>query len=152
MSEEDFNKVDVNGDVNDNDSDNEVQGQDVDAIGKAHSDYHPKKDDGDDDTVKYQLSGMYQNWFLDYASYVILERAVPLGIIGLANKVVIDTILSHSIEETLRLLSLTAKGHMKHNLSIGGALTGCTNTLLQKATETTKRMAHRAIWRNPLTP
>lgn len=26
---------------------------------------------------KYQLGGMYQNWFLDYASYVILERAVP---------------------------------------------------------------------------
>lgn len=25
----------------------------------------------------HQLSGMYQNWFLDYASYVILERAVP---------------------------------------------------------------------------
>ena len=23
------------------------------------------------------LSGMYRNWFLDYASYVILERAVP---------------------------------------------------------------------------
>jgi hypothetical protein len=23
------------------------------------------------------LSGMYQEWFLDYASYVILERAVP---------------------------------------------------------------------------
>ena len=23
------------------------------------------------------LSGMYKNWFLDYASYVILERAVP---------------------------------------------------------------------------
>ena len=23
------------------------------------------------------LSGMYENWFLDYASYVILERAVP---------------------------------------------------------------------------
>ena len=30
-----------------------------------------------EDTVKHQLSGMYQNWFLDYASYVILERAVP---------------------------------------------------------------------------
>lgn len=28
-------------------------------------------------TVKYQLSGMYRDWFLDYASYVILERAVP---------------------------------------------------------------------------
>ena len=24
-----------------------------------------------------RLSGMYQDWFLDYASYVILERAVP---------------------------------------------------------------------------
>src|ERR1051325_1519330 len=23
------------------------------------------------------VSGMYKNWFLDYASYVILERAVP---------------------------------------------------------------------------
>ena len=24
-----------------------------------------------------RLRGMYQDWFLDYASYVILERAVP---------------------------------------------------------------------------
>ena len=31
----------------------------------------------DDDGVKHHLSGMYQTWFLDYASYVILERAVP---------------------------------------------------------------------------
>ena len=23
------------------------------------------------------IDGMYENWFLDYASYVILERAVP---------------------------------------------------------------------------
>lgn len=27
--------------------------------------------------ITHHLSGMYQNWFLDYASYVILERAVP---------------------------------------------------------------------------
>ncbi len=26
---------------------------------------------------KYKLSGMYREWFLDYASYVILDRAVP---------------------------------------------------------------------------
>ena len=26
---------------------------------------------------RVQLTGMYENWFLDYASYVILERAVP---------------------------------------------------------------------------
>ena len=29
------------------------------------------------DVVKQHLTGMYQDWFLDYASYVILERAVP---------------------------------------------------------------------------
>ena len=29
------------------------------------------------DSTTHHLSGMYQNWFLDYASYVILERAVP---------------------------------------------------------------------------
>lgn len=27
--------------------------------------------------MMYHLTGMYQDWFLDYASYVILERAVP---------------------------------------------------------------------------
>ena len=39
--------------------------------GEAHSSYQVPKD------KRLQLSGMYQNWFLDYASYVILERAVP---------------------------------------------------------------------------
>ena len=29
------------------------------------------------DDSALSLSKMYQNWFLDYASYVILERAVP---------------------------------------------------------------------------
>jgi len=38
---------------------------------QAHSSYQVPKD------KKLQLSGMYENWFLDYASYVILERAVP---------------------------------------------------------------------------
>lgn len=42
---------------------------------EAHSSYHPVADDGG--RIRHQLSGMYQNWFLDYASYVILERAVP---------------------------------------------------------------------------
>ena len=42
---------------------------------EGHSDYKPA--DAKDVKAKYQLSGMYQNWFLDYASYVILERAVP---------------------------------------------------------------------------
>ena len=41
----------------------------------GHLDYKPA--DTKKTGVKHQLSGMYQNWFLDYASYVILERAVP---------------------------------------------------------------------------
>ncbi len=40
-----------------------------------HSNYTPA--DSKDENVMHQLSGMYQTWFLDYASYVILERAVP---------------------------------------------------------------------------
>ena len=38
------------------------------------SDYDPKRMK---DSITHHLSGMYQNWFLEYASYVILERAVP---------------------------------------------------------------------------
>jgi len=30
-----------------------------------------------EDVQSYKLTGMYKDWFLDYASYVILERAVP---------------------------------------------------------------------------
>jgi len=41
----------------------------------GHSNYKVPKIS--DDAIKHHLSGMYQNWFLDYASYVILERAVP---------------------------------------------------------------------------
>ena len=42
---------------------------------EEHSDYKPV--DRFDASAVHHLSGMYQNWFLDYASYVILERAVP---------------------------------------------------------------------------
>ncbi|HOL30306.1 MAG TPA: DNA gyrase subunit A, partial [Paludibacteraceae bacterium] len=41
----------------------------------GHSSYKIPKIENSE--VKHHLSGMYQNWFLDYASYVILERAVP---------------------------------------------------------------------------
>jgi topoisomerase-4 subunit A len=41
----------------------------------SHSDYKPA--DRFDAAAVHHLSGMYKNWFLDYASYVILERAVP---------------------------------------------------------------------------
>ena len=44
----------------------------INEIPEEHSDYKPA--DARDENVKHQLTGMYQNWFLDYASYVILER------------------------------------------------------------------------------
>ena len=46
-------------------------GADTPATPDAHSTYTVPKD------KRLQLSGMYESWFLDYASYVILERAVP---------------------------------------------------------------------------
>jgi topoisomerase-4 subunit A len=42
---------------------------------ESHSDYQPVN--RFDAAAVHHLSGMYQTWFLDYASYVILERAVP---------------------------------------------------------------------------
>lgn len=43
-------------------------------FGAPHSDYNPATMT---DGITHHLGGMYQSWFLDYASYVILERAVP---------------------------------------------------------------------------
>ena len=59
---------------------NELEGQNPDDLENSdaqekHSDYKPVN--RFDASAVHHLSGMYQNWFLDYASYVILERAVP---------------------------------------------------------------------------
>ena len=56
-------------DLNGQTPEEETQEQD------SHSDYKPA--DRFDASAVHHLSGMYKNWFLDYASYVILERAVP---------------------------------------------------------------------------
>ncbi len=63
---------DASNDINPNEdsANNPAEGGDG-AEPQAHSTYQVPKD------KKLQLSGMYENWFLDYASYVILERAVP---------------------------------------------------------------------------
>ena len=50
-------------------------GESPDEQAEGHSDYKPVN--RFDAAAVHHLSGMYQNWFLDYASYVILERAVP---------------------------------------------------------------------------
>ena len=58
-----------NEDVADDDIEN-----DAEVEGEASGKYTKLIQDGDN---QYRLAGMYKNWFLDYASYVILDRAVP---------------------------------------------------------------------------
>ena len=62
--------------MNDETKDDEILEQQASEDQKeGHSDYKPVN--RFDAAAVHHLSGMYQNWFLDYASYVILERAVP---------------------------------------------------------------------------
>lgn len=73
------------------------------------------------------ISGMYENWFLDYASYVILERAVPYVEDGL--KPVQRRIL-HAMKElddgrynkVANVIGHTMKYHPHGDASIGDAL------------------------------
>jgi topoisomerase IV subunit A len=73
------------------------------------------------------LSGMYKEWFLDYASYVILERAVPYVIDGL--KPVQRRIL-HAMREmddgrynkVANIIGQTMQYHPHGDASIGDAL------------------------------
>ena len=73
------------------------------------------------------VSGLYENWFLDYASYVILERAVPSLHDGL--KPVQRRIL-HSMKEmddgrynkVANIIGNTMKYHPHGDASIGDAL------------------------------
>lgn len=75
------------------------------------------------------LSGLYENWFLDYASYVILERAVPSLYDGF--KPVQRRIL-HSMKElddgrynkVANVIGNTMKYHPHGDASIGDALVG----------------------------
>ncbi|MDA3820734.1 MAG: DNA gyrase/topoisomerase IV subunit A [Candidatus Delongbacteria bacterium] len=74
-----------------------------------------------------KLTGQYQNWFLDYASYVILERAIPHVYDGL--KPVQRRIL-HSMKElddgrynkVANIIGHTMKYHPHGDASIGNAL------------------------------
>lgn len=62
-------------DDDNNKDNNKTNNTDDELTVDEHSDYKPA--DRFDASAVHHLSGMYKNWFLDYASYVILERAVP---------------------------------------------------------------------------
>jgi len=95
----------------------ETQGQD---------DVNPFENKSVDEKI-IPLGGLYENWFLDYASYVILERAVPSLFDGL--KPVQRRIL-HSMKEmddgrynkVANIIGNTMKYHPHGDASIGDAL------------------------------
>lgn len=73
------------------------------------------------------LSGLYENWFLDYASYVILERAVPALEDGFKP---VQRRLMHSMKDlddgrynkVANIIGHTMKYHPHGDASIGDAL------------------------------
>lgn len=73
------------------------------------------------------VSGMYQNWFLDYASYVILERAVPAIEDGLKP---VQRRIMHAMKEmddgrfnkVANIIGQTMQYHPHGDASIGDAL------------------------------
>ncbi len=89
--------------------------------------YRPHNDDDAADDKVHHLGGMYQNWFLDYASYVILERAVPHLADGLkpvqrrilhAMKVIDDG----RFNKVANIVGQTMQYHPHGDASIGDAL------------------------------
>lgn len=84
------------------------------------------QEQGDQEKVR-SVSGLYENWFLDYASYVILERAVPYVEDGL--KPVQRRIL-HAMKDlddgrynkVANIIGHTMKYHPHGDASIGDAL------------------------------
>ena len=73
------------------------------------------------------LSGMYENWFLDYASYVILERAVPNIIDGLKP---VQRRIMHAMKEmddgrfnkVANIIGTTMQFHPHGDAAIGDAM------------------------------
>lgn len=102
--------------------DEELNEEEYEFDGEENND---NSDSNDDNIIP--LSGMYREWFLDYASYVILERAVPALADGL--KPVQRRIL-HSMKElddgrynkVANVIGNTMKYHPHGDASIGDAM------------------------------
>ena len=119
----DYNEFD--GNIEEENFNEEMPNDDTNANEKEESGIHHHDSKGDDKTHK--LTGMYKNWFLDYASYVILERAVPHMYDGL--KPVQRRIL-HAMRElddgrynkVANVVGHTMQYHPHGDASIAGAL------------------------------
>ena len=109
--------------IDDNKENLDTQAENYDEQTSEHSSYAPSQES----STAHRLTGMYKNWFLDYASYVILERAVPHLYDGL--KPVQRRIL-HAMRElddgrynkVANVVGYTMQYHPHGDASIGGAL------------------------------
>ena len=113
-----------------NEEENEQQFGDNNEQNESQNDFsgiHSRNSDEPEDSSIIPVSGLYENWFLDYASYVILERAVPSVHDGF--KPVQRRIL-HSMKEmddgrynkVANIIGNTMKYHPHGDASIGDAL------------------------------
>lgn len=117
MSEDEIGPIDPENENSDNHNDEDGQGENAS---------NPFEKNHVDENI-IPLSGLYENWFLDYASYVILERAVPSLYDGF--KPVQRRIL-HSMKElddgrynkVANVIGNTMKYHPHGDASIGDAL------------------------------
>ena len=80
-----------------------------------------------DDTVRHQLRGMFQSWYLDYASYTILDRAIPSGDDGLkpVQRRLLHTMKKLDDERFIKVANIvgaTMAYHPHGDASIYGAL------------------------------
>ena len=99
-------------------------GEETAAAPQAHSTYKPESFN---DAVKYHLTGMYQDWFLDYASYVILERAVPAiedGLKPVQRRILhaMKCVDDGKMNKVANIVGQTMQYHPHGDASIGDAL------------------------------
>ena len=79
------------------------------------------------DSVKQHLTGMYQDWFLDYASYVILDRSVPAiedGLKPVQRRILhaMKAVDDGKLNKVANLVGQTMQYHPHGDASIGDAL------------------------------
>ena len=106
----------------------ELENDDINNGGEDESqkDSTPFSERAVDDNI-IPVSGLYENWFLDYASYVILERAVPSLYDGFKP---VQRRIMHSMKEmddgrynkVANIIGNTMKYHPHGDASIGDAL------------------------------
>ena len=117
----------INDEFNNDELDNNIPNSDDDEV--------PATDEGvaplwDEELVKHsQLHGMYRTWFLDYASYVILERAVPHlndGLKPVQRRVLhaMSRLEDGRFNKVANIIGATMQFHPHGDASIGDALVG----------------------------